>query len=210
MDNGSNIPLFAAAAAVLVFTPGPNTLYIIARSIQQGRLAGAISSLGVQLGTFIHMLFAALGLSALIVSSDLVFNIVKYAGTAYLFYLGLQTIRAKLEPDHSKNDEKKSLKDTFRQGVIVNLLNPKTALFFFAFLPQFINPQQEPVALQIFTLGLILILLGTTSDMLYALTAGSFGAWLGKSPTMLTLQRYVAAVTYIGLALLTALTGTPT
>ncbi len=202
----SNITLFAAAAAVLVFTPGPNTLYIIARSIQQGRLAGAISSLGVQVGTFIHMLLAALGLSALIVSSDLIFSIVKYAGAAYLFYLGIKTLQTEKEADNAKFDEDKSITETFRQGIIVNLLNPKTALFFIAFLPQFINPHQKPVAIQIFILGLILILLGTTSDMLYALTAGSVGNWLRQNPLMLTLQRYFAAVTYISLALLATLT----
>jgi len=202
----TNIVLFTTAAAVLVFTPGPNTLYIIARSIQQGRLAGALSSLGVQVGTIIHMIIAALGLSALIVSSDLVFNIVKYTGAAYLFYLGLQTLRAKNGLDIATAKEHKSIGQTFRQGIIVNLLNPKTALFFFAFLPQFINPNHEPVAFQILLLGFILILLGTTSDMLYALTAGSLGTWLRKSPKMLIAQRYFAAVTYITLALLAAST----
>lgn len=201
----TNLALFTTAAAVLVFTPGPNTFYIIARSLQQGRLAGAFSSLGVQLGTFIHMVIAALGLSALIVSSELVFNIVKYAGAAYLFYLGLQTFRAKKGLDMAATEDHKTLSHIFRQGVIVNLLNPKTALFFFAFMPQFINPHQEPVALQILVLGLILILLGTTSDMLYALTAGSLGTWLRKNPKMLLAQQYFAAATYLTLALLTAL-----
>lgn len=202
----NNIALFTTAAAVLVFTPGPNTFYIIARSLQNGRLAGVLSSLGVQLGTFIHMVIAALGLSALIVSSDLVFNIIKYAGAAYLLYLGLQTLRAKKGIDPATAEEHKTLGQTFRQGVIVNLLNPKTALFFFAFMPQFINPHQEPVALQILLLGLILILLGTTSDMLYALTAGSLGTWLRKNPKMLLAQQYFAAATYLTLAFLTALT----
>jgi threonine/homoserine/homoserine lactone efflux protein len=201
----SNITLFAAAAAVLVFTPGPNTLYIIARSIQQGRLAGAVSSLGVQVGTFIHMTLAAFGLSALVVSSDLIFTIVKYAGAGYLFYLGLQTLRTEKEADNVKFDEDKSITDTFRQGIIVNLLNPKTALFFIAFLPQFINPNKKPVAIQIFILGLILIFLGITSDMIYALTAGSLGNWLRQNPKMLTLQRYFATLTYISLALLAVL-----
>jgi threonine/homoserine/homoserine lactone efflux protein len=207
MENLPNISLFITTAAVLVFTPGPNTLYIIARSIQQGRLAGAVSSLGVQVGTFIHMIIAALGLSALIVSSETVFTIVKYAGAAYLIYLGLKTLRAKEHSGPSEAVEHKSYRQTFRQGIIVNLLNPKTALFFFAFLPQFINPRQQPVALQILMLGLILIALGTTSDMLYALTAGSFGAWLRQSAKMLVVQRYFAAVTYIALGILAALSG---
>lgn len=209
MDASSNITLFAAAAAVLVFTPGPNTLYIIARSLQQGRLAGTISSLGVQVGTLIHVALAALGLSALIVSSELVFNILKYGGAVYLVSLGLNTLRNKKEAKAITAEPNHSLSTTFRQGILVNLLNPKTALFFLAFLPQFINPHQEPVALQILILGFILVLLGTTSDLLYALTAGSFGSWLRNNPKFLAAQRYFAAVVYLGLGLLAALTKNP-
>ncbi len=207
--NWSSLSLFAVAAAVLVFTPGPNTLYVIARSVQQGRVAGAVSSLGVQVGTFIHVLIAALGLSAFIVSSAVIFPMVKYAGAAYLIYLGIQTLWSKAGRAAGKVEANRSLREIFRQGVVVNLLNPKTALFFFAFLPQFIDPQQEPVALQILILGLILSVLGTTSDMLYALTAGTLGAWLGERGRMLAIQRYFASTVYIFLGLLTGLSGMP-
>jgi threonine/homoserine/homoserine lactone efflux protein len=197
-------------AAVLVFTPGPNTLYIIARSIQQGRRAGAVSSLGVQAGTLIHITIAALGLSALVVSSVLAFNFVKYAGATYLVYLGVKTLvtRQKLEATRAIRHE--SLTHTFRQGVVVNLLNPKTALFFFAFLPQFIDPERGAVASQIVVLGIILVFLGTMSDMMYALTAGSFGTWLHKNSKFLPIQHYFGGGVYIGLGVLTALTGTQT
>ena len=210
MYSWSTISLFASIAAVLVFTPGPNTLYIIARSIQQGRKAGAVSSLGVQVGTLIHVAIAALGLSAMVVSSVLAFNVVKYAGATYLVYLGVKTLLAREKHEPTQAARSESLSDTFRQGVIVNLLNPKTALFFFAFMPQFIDPSRGAVAVQIVGLGTILVFLGTTSDLIYALTAGSFGVWLRRNSKFLPIQRYFAGSVYIGLGLLTALAGSQT
>lgn len=208
MPEWSYISLFVSVAAVLVFTPGPNTLYIIARSIQQGRRAGIVSSLGVQVGTLIHVAIAALGLSALVVSSVLAFNFVKYAGATYLVYLGVKTLLTREKRELTKAIRNESLSHTFRQGVVVNLLNPKTALFFFAFLPQFIEPERGTIALQIVVLGMILVFLGTTSDMLYASTAGSFGSWLRNNSRFLPVQHYFAGGVYIGLGVLTALTGT--
>ena len=117
--------MFISVAAILVFMPGPNTLYIIARSIQQGRLAGIVSSLGVQVGTMIHIAAAALGLSALLVSSALAFNLVKYAGAAYLIYLGIKTLLTK-EKLASRKVQKARFSRVFSQGVIVNLLNPNS------------------------------------------------------------------------------------
>src|SRR5262245_24275692 len=139
MPNWSSLSLFIAAALILVFMPGPNTLYIIARSIQQGRGAGIVSSLGVQVGTMIHIAAAALGLSALLLSSALAFNVVKYAGAAYLIYLGVRTLLTNDSLELEQAIQKADLRHVFYQGVVVNLLNPKTALFFFAFLPQFID-----------------------------------------------------------------------
>ena len=210
MQNWSYLSLFISVAAVLVFTPGPNTLYIIARSIQQGRRAGAVSSLGVQVGTLIHVVIAAFGLSTLLVSSDWAFNFVKYAGATYLIYLGVKTLLTREKRGPIKAVGNESLSYTFRQGVVVNLLNPKTALFFFAFLPQFVDPERGVVAIQIVVLGIILIFLGTTSDMIYALTAGSFGIWLRKNSRFLPVQHYFAGGVYIGLGILTALTATQT
>ena len=205
MHNWSALSLFASVAAVLVFTPGPNTLYIIARSIQQGRRAGVVSSLGVQAGTLIHVAIAALGLSALVVSSVAAFTVVKYAGAAYLVYLGLKTLLTKASLEPTKAIHYESLSRIFRQGMVVNLLNPKTALFFFAFLPQFIDPDRGAIAIQIIVLGIILVFLGTTSYMLYALTAGSFGTWLRQNSAFLPIQRYFASSVYIGLGALIVL-----
>lgn len=202
----SKLSLFVSVAAILVFMPGPNTLYIIARSIQQGRLAGFVSSLGVQVGTMVHIAAAALGLSALLVSSALAFNVVKYAGAAYLIYLGIKTLltRERIEPTRIRNAK---LSRIFYQGMFVNVLNPKTALFFFAFLPQFINVNRGRVMLQVVLLGSILILLGTLSDSIYALASGSIGNWLRGNLKFLRAQRYFAGSVYIGLGAATALSG---
>ena len=193
-------------ATVLVFMPGPNTLYIIARSIQQGRLAGFVSSLGVQVGTMVHIVAASLGLSALLVSSAVAFNVVKYAGAAYLIFLGIKTLltREKIEPAKVR---KAALGRVFSQGIVVNLLNPKTALFFFAFLPQFIDVSRGAVVLLVVLLGSILIFLGTLSDSIYALASGSIGNWLRGNLKFLRAQRYFAGSVYIGLGAATALSG---
>ena len=208
MPNWSTLSLFVTAALILVFMPGPNTLYIIARSIQQGRLAGFCSSLGVQVGTLFHITAAALGLSALLLSSALAFSIVKYAGAMYLIYLGLKTLLTKEKAARPQEVRENKLSRAFYQGVWVQLLNPKTALFFFAFLPQFINPTRGAVPTQVIFLGMILVLLGTLSDTVYALAAGGLGNWLRGNFKFLRAQRYFAGSVYIGLGAATALTGT--
>jgi threonine/homoserine/homoserine lactone efflux protein len=186
--------------------PGPNTLYIIARSIQQGRLAGFVSSLGVQVGTMVHIVAAALGLSALLVSSAVAFNVVKYAGAAYLIFLGIKTLltREKIEPAKVR---KAALGRVFYQGIVVNLLNPKTALFFFAFLPPVSDVARGAIVLQIVLVGSILIFLGTLRDSIYALASGSIGNWLRGNLKFLRAQRYFAGSVYIGLGAATALSG---
>lgn len=210
MPNWSTLSLFIAATAILVFMPGPNTIYIIARSIQQGRRAGIISSLGVQVGTLLHIAAAAFGLSALLLSSALAFNAVRYAGAAYLIYLGAKTLLTKEKIGPTREIQKVSLSRVFYQGAVVNLLNPKTALFFFAFLPQFIDAARGRVAMQVVLLGTILVFLGTFSDSVYALVAGSVGAWLRGNLRFLRAQRYFAGSVYIGLGAATALSGTHT
>jgi threonine/homoserine/homoserine lactone efflux protein len=208
MPDWSTLSLFIAAASILVFIPGPNTLYIIARSVQQGRAAGTVSSLGVQVGTLFHVAAAAFGLSALLLSSALAFDIVKYAGAAYLIYLGVKTLLTKEKIEPTEEIKRGSLSRVFFQGVIVNVLNPKTALFFFAFLPQFIDATRGAVAMQIVLLGMILVFLGILSDTVYALAAGSIGNRLCGSIRFLRAQRYFAGSVYIGLGAATALTGT--
>ncbi len=200
MPGWSTLILFAAAACVLVFTPGPNTLYIIARSVSQGRTAGIVSSLGVEVGTLFHVA-AVFGISAL------AFNLVKYAGAAYLIYLGIKTLLTREKIAEEQSVEEKSLRRTFSQAVLVNVLNPKSALFFFAFLPQFINPERGAAATQILCFGAIVILLGFTSGSLYSLLAGSIGNLLRENLKFLRAQRYFAASVYFGLGATTALTG---
>ncbi len=208
MPDWSTLILFAAAAAILVFAPGPNTLYIVARSIQQGRTAGLVSSLGVETGTLIHIVAAAFGISAVLVSSALAFNIVKYAGAAYLIYLGIRTLLTQEKVAAAETIEEKSLRRAFSQAVVVNVLNPKTAIFFFAFLPQFVDAERGAVATQILCFGAIVVMLGFTSGSVYSLLAGGIGNVLRGNRKFLRAQRYFAGSVYLGLGVTTALTGT--
>jgi len=207
MPDWSVLSLFITAALVLVFMPGPNTLYIIARSVQQGRLAGFVSSLGIQVGSLFHIAAAALGVSALLLSSALAFNTVKYVGAAYLIYLGVKTLLTRKMITETKTFEGKSLSRAFYQGVLVSLLNPKAALFFFAFLPQFVDARRGSVTIQIMFLGAIVVVLGALSDSIYALLAGSAGNLLRGNLRLLRAQRYFAGSVYIGLGAMAALTG---
>lgn len=207
MFEWSSLFLFITVASVLVFMPGPNTLYIIAQSVEQGRKAGIISSLGVQVGTLVHIVAAAFGLSALLLSSALAFGLVKYAGAAYLIYLGIKTLLTKEKADNSVEIEQKSLRKIFTQGIIVNVLNPKSALFFLAFLPQFVDIHKGSITLQILVLGLILMSLGLLSDTIYAMLSGSVGNMFRRNLRFLKIQRYFAGSIYLGLGVLTAFSG---
>ena len=178
MPELSTLVLFVAAALVLLVTPGPAVLYVVARSIEQGPRAGFVSSLGLSVGGFVHVLAATLGLSAILVSSATAFGIVKMIGAGYLVYLGLRTLLNRDNAAPSVSDSPRGMWRIFRDGVIVNLFNPKAALFFFAFLPQFVDPARGNVALQFLGLGLLFEALGLMSDSTYALLAGTVGGWL--------------------------------
>jgi threonine/homoserine/homoserine lactone efflux protein len=194
MPELSTLTLFFVAAAVLLITPGPAVLYIVARSIDQGRVAGIVSTLGISFATFFHIAAAAWGVSAILLQSALAFNIIKYLGAAYVIYLGVHKLLVREEVDTKMVLEQQGLRRIFFQGAIVNLLNPKTALFFFAFLPQFVNPTLGSVALQILFLGIIFILMALVSDGMYALLAGTAGNWLRGNLQFLRAQRYVAGM----------------
>jgi len=199
--------VFLLAALVLLLTPGPAVLYIVARSVDQGRLAGLVSVLSIEVGNFFHVLAATLGLSAILMSSAFAFTLVKYLGGAYLIYLG---VRRLLTPDPSHqaaNFQRQSLRRIFSQGVLVAILNPKTALFFFAFLPQFVNPSRGSVTIQLLTLGCLFVLMAIVTDGMYALLASSVGERLKGSRSVLRAERYVVGSVYIGLGLTAALTG---
>ena len=203
----SNTGVFVGAALVLLLIPGPAVLYIVARSVEQGRRAGFISDLGIHSATLVHILAAALGLSALLASSALAFSIVKYAGAAYLIWLGLKKILGRADDPDGAELPRHSYRRLFRDGFIVNLLNPKTALFFFAFLPQFVEPERGHLAMQVTFLGLVFALLGLITDGCYALLAGTAGTWLKQSRRYLQIERYVSGTLFIGLGLTAAFAG---
>lgn len=204
----ANLSLFAGAALVLLLIPGPAVLYIIARSVEQGRLAGFVSNLGIHAATLVHVAAAALGLSALLASSALAFSIVKYAGAAYLIWLGLKKIFGRGEGGEGEVVvTRRGYARLIRDGFIVNLLNPKTALFFFAFLPQFVDVSRGHIAMQITILGLLFAALGFITDGCYALVAGTAGNWLKRSRGYLRFERYVSGTLFIGLGLTAALAG---
>jgi threonine/homoserine/homoserine lactone efflux protein len=168
----STLLVFAGASIALLVFPGPSVIYIVTRSVEQGRRAGLVSMLGVEAGGVVHVAAAALGISAIVASSATAFSIVKYAGAAYLIYLGIQRWRggAKSEPRPAAQPHG----ELFRQGMVVNVLNPKTAIFFLAFLPQFVDPSMA-VAPQVLVLGAEFIAIAVVSDGAYALIAGTFG-----------------------------------
>lgn len=206
MPDWSNFVLFVIAAFVLLIVPGPAVIYIVARSIDQGRMAGIVSALGVGFGGLFHIAAAALGVSALLLSSALAFNVVKYIGAAYLIYLGIQKFIVKEELNQTEAIRERRLGHIFSQGALVNLLNPKTALFFLAFLPQFINPAKGAAA-QILFLGFTFVVMGILSDGMYALMAGTIGNFLKGNVKFLRAQRYFAGSVYLGLGVATALSG---
>lgn len=203
----SSLLLFVTGAAILLAIPGPAIMYIVSRSIGQGRAAGLVSAGGIATGTLLHVAAATLGLSALLASSALAFQFVKYLGAAYLIYLGVRTLRsADAEFIEAVADERK-LARVYGQGVLVNVLNPKTALFFLAFLPQFVDTSRGHATLQIAELGVLFALMGWFSDSLWALAAGSLAEHLRRSIRLRRAQRNVSGGALIALGLAAAFSG---
>jgi threonine/homoserine/homoserine lactone efflux protein len=218
MPTASTLAVFAAATLAILVIPGPAVLYIVTRSVEQGRRTGLASVIGVHVGTSVHVLAAALGLSALLVSSAVAFSAVKYAGAAYLIFIGVRRLfftDSTPEAATPEEAEQVALREpradprrAFRQGVVVNVLNPKTALFFLAFLPTFLDPRRGPLFVQVLVLGMTFITLGLISDGAYALTASYLATrWRGRSARRgaMQAQRWSGLV-YIGLGVLAALT----
>jgi len=208
MPAPTTFALFAAATIVLLVVPGPAVLYIVTRSVAQGRGAGLVSVLGVHTGSLVHVAFAAVGVSALLYASATAFAMVKYAGAAYLVFLGLRKLlgrgEAGGEPVRAPAVPRVRL---YAQGVVVNVLNPKTAIFFLAFLPQFVNPDRGPVALQILVLGACFIALGIVSDGSYALLASALAGRLRRTPRARRALDRSSGVMILGLGAYAALAG---
>ena len=198
--------LFAFASLVLNITPGNDMLYVATRSASQGVKAGIVSSLGIAGGCIVHLLAAVIGLSAIIANSAVAFNIIKYLGAAYLVYLGIKSFLSK-QNKFNLNDkiEKKPFSKLFWQGVFTNVLNPKVALFFLAFLPQFIHPEKGNAALQILLLGLWFNFSGTIVNIIVAMLFGKLGNWLADKQAFIKWQNKITGLLLVGLGIKVAL-----
>lgn len=203
----SSLLLFVTGGVVILVIPGPAVMYVVSRSIGHGRAAGLVSVMGIVVGTLFHVVAATLGLSALLASSALAFQFVKYLGAAYLIYLGIKTLRrgdAQLV-ETAKGELR--LVHLFGQGVLVNLLNPKTALFFLAFLPQFVDPARGHATLQILQLGVLFAVMGWCSDSMWALAAGTVAQGFRSKARLRRAQRNLSGGALIALGLASAFSG---
>jgi threonine/homoserine/homoserine lactone efflux protein len=205
----TTLTLFAASALVLLAIPGPAVFYVLARSASQGTRAGLVSVAGLHTGTVVHVAAAVVGLSALLVASATAFTVVKLAGAAYLVYMG-----ARLIAEHRRLPDGprlvppiRSMRRVFTDGVVVEILNPKVAVFFLALLPQFVDPGRGDAQTQLLILGTVYLVMGVLSDGAYALLGGFVGRFLYRSPRSWRRTNLVAGTTYVGLGVATAVSG---
>ena len=206
MPDSTAFGLFFAAAVVLAITPGPGIFYVLARSIHGGRREGYASAAGTAVGGLFHVVAAALGVSAVLAASATAFSIVKYIGAAYLIYLGVRALLSKESPIELDNSTRRASKRAFYQGITTEVLNPKTALFFLAFIPQFINPHGV-VVLEFLLLGSISVLLNSSVDIVVATLAGPIGAQLQRRARLRQAQRLFSGFSLIALGAYVALSG---
>ena len=207
MPTLSALELFSVAALALIVIPGPAVLYIVSQSVGHGRASGLAAVAGVEIGAFVHVAGAALGVSAIIASSATAFSVLKYAGGAYLVILGIRRLRERdIGPGEAHAAGRtRPLRATFRQGMIVSALNPKTALFFLAFLPQFVDPERGHAALQAAIFGIVFVVIATLSDAVWALGSGSFATLLRASARARRAERYASGGILVGLGVLSTL-----
>ena len=207
MPEPSTFLLFVAATIALLVVPGPAVIFVVTCSVTQGRAAGLVSVLGIHTGSLVHVAAAALGISALLAASATAFSVVKYLGAAYLILLGLQRLLRRRHDEERVEVPPTPPARLYRQGIVVNVLNPKTAIFFLAFLPQFANPARGPVAVQIAVLGICFILLGLVSDSTYAMLSGTLSGRLRRSTGVRRHLDRASGVIYLGLGATAALAG---
>ncbi len=206
----SSLLLFLAGALALLVIPGPAVFYVISRTVGQGRAAGLVSAMGIAVGTLFHVSAAALGLSALLVSSARAFRVVQLLGAVYLVFLGIRTLLQRTEDVEAVPQPAHSLSRIFGQGILVNILNPKTALFFLAFLPQFVDPARGRIPVQILFLGVLFAAMGLCSDSSWALLASRLTARLRSSLRWRRAQKNISGSALIALGLATAFSGSRT
>ncbi len=195
---------FIAAALVVLVIPGPGVLYIVARSVSQGQRAGLVSVLGLSAGALVHVAAATLGLSAILLTSATAFSVVKTLGAAYLIYLGVRALLSRSDVGGMEAMAPRSLQRLFTDGVVVSVLNPKIAVFFLAFLPQFVDASVAPVPQQVLLLGLLYVGLALLTDGAYALLAGRLRHWLGSRVIQGRAPQQASGLVYIGLGVSTA------
>ncbi len=205
MPSPATYGLFVLTALALLAIPGPAVLYVVSRSIDQGRSAGLSSVLGITSGTVVHVTLAAVGLSSLVLASRAAFDTVRYAGAAYLIVLGVRRLLTRKTDDGVEAAAPRTRRDLYTQGLVVNLLNPKTIVFIFAFVPQFVDVRAGHVWLQIMLLGFTFAGLGLLSDSLYAIVAGSIADRLRGTPVIARVERWFGGTVLIGLGLASAL-----
>jgi threonine/homoserine/homoserine lactone efflux protein len=197
----TNLLLFLTASLALIVVPGPDMIYVLTRSLSQGRSAGLVSAVGVCSGVLVHTAFAAVGLSAILAQSAVAFSVLKYAGAAYLLYLGIRTILDREGFAAPGRAERARLVTVFRQGVLSNVLNPKVALFFLAFLPQFVDPQAGAAGLQMLAFGIAFTLMGLAVLSVVALFSGALGEWLRSRSSFAGALRWLTGSVLVGLGL---------
>ena len=204
MPSLSTYAVFLATAMALLLIPGPAVLYVVTRSIEMGRAGGVASVAGITTGTFVHVGLATAGLSSLILASKAAFDAVKYVGAAYLIFLGVRRLLTKSEDRVEGNGPPRTRRRAYTQGIVVNLTNPKTIVFIFAFVPQFVDPNARHVWVQVLVFGLTFATLGFISDNLYALAAGSVADRLRGGRTIARFQRWFGGSILIGLGIAAA------
>lgn len=194
---------FLGVALAITLAPGADMLYVVSRGVAQGRAAALVSAAAVNTGSLIHLLFAVLGLSLLLEQSAVAFYALKYAGAAYLVYLGVRTLldRSSLHPSEGAVPSSRRLTGVFVQGVATNLLNPKAYLFFLSFLPQFVDPSAGGVAARMLLLGLVFVGIGVVCDGLIAWSSGGLGESLARRPRLSVVVRWLAGGILVALGL---------
>ncbi|MFL5964047.1 MAG: LysE family translocator [Gaiellaceae bacterium] len=204
MPTASTLALFLLAATALAVVPGPAVAYIVTQSIDQGRRAGLVSAIGVASGGLVHVTAATVGLSALIASSATAFSVVKLVGAVYLIVVGIRRVVSGDAEETESRALRAPLRRIYRQGVIVNVLNPKTALFFLAFLPQFVDPHRGAVWPQVALLGIVFVSVAVLSDMTYALVSDAIAGRIRRTGTGAKVRRWLTGGVFVALGITAA------
>lgn len=197
---------FIFAACIANLCPGPSMIYVMSRSLRHGRSAGISSAFGLTAGLFFHVLATTLGLSAIFLYSPAIYTTIKFLGCAYLIYLGILTLKSSEPIQQTGETSAKSKINSkryqfFNQGVLTEILNPKTSLFFLSFLPQFVDPSQGSTTLQLFIFGMILLFISFCRDILLAISSSSISSWLTTKPTIQCFQRWLTGFILIGVGI---------